>query len=258
MPGEIACKAAPRFLPAAFHLAGWLLAAGIGLLAAAPASAAEAQAPAASAASAGPAASEYLNLNDEAERPGAKDKAAAPAPKSSALSMVARVGFWLGLVIALICGAVALARKFMPRTAAWGQSQTAELVGRTFLESKRCVYLLKVGNRVLVVGSAENGLSSLGEITEKSEVDYLACLARGKLAPEPGRESGFSKLLGRRLSRLVGLAREGEEQIVEEGELAAADATAAEAEAAEAVGATAAIGGVESLKEQLARLRRIS
>jgi flagellar biogenesis protein FliO len=208
------------------------------------------EAPAAAAASA----SESLNLYDDGERTGAPEKRSS-APKTSTLSTVARVGFWLGLVIALICGAVALARKVMPRTAAWGQSQTAELVGRTYLEAKRSVYLLKVGNRVLVVGSAENGLSSLGEITERAEVDYITCLARGRLAPEPGRKSDFSKLLGRRLSRLVGLTRESHEQIVED-EFPAAEATAAEP--AEAVGATAVSGGVDSLKEQLARLRRIS
>jgi flagellar biogenesis protein FliO len=240
-------------------LAAALLAAGAVFGPSVAALAAEAPVPAAGAGPAAPAAasSEPLNLYEDGGQVGAPERRPAQA-KASALSMVAKVGFWLGLVIALICGAVTLARKLLPRSAAWGGCQTAELVGRTFLESKRSVYLLKVGNRVLVIGSAENGLSALGEITDRAEVDYLACLARGRLAAEPGRRSEFSQRLGRRLSRLVGLTREGDEQIVEEDEALAAGATAAEAEETEAVGATAAADGLESLKEQLARLKRIS
>ncbi|HOX05736.1 MAG TPA: flagellar biosynthetic protein FliO [Planctomycetota bacterium] len=270
MPGEIALRTA-----------GWLLAAALCLLPAAAASSAEARPAAQAAATAAPAAevapsaprtqSPTMNLYDDGEvaaagsgsRPGAEVPAApVTAAKASALSMVARVGFWLGLVVALICGAVALARKVMPRTAAWGQSQTAEVVGRTYLEAKRCVYLVKVGSRVLVVGSAENGLSPLGEITDKSEVDYLACLARGRMTAGAGRRSDFSSRLGSRLARLTGLARESDEQVVDDETLASADATAEAGDevAGEAVaaGATAASGGMDSLKEQLARLRRIS
>jgi flagellar biogenesis protein FliO len=233
----------------------WLLAAGLLLAPRASAAAAEPVAPAAPVAGSKVAApAEAINLYDEGDRAGAPEKRATP-PKSSALSMVARTGFWLGLVIALICGLVALARKVLPKSAAWGQSQTAELVGRTYLEPKRSVYLLKVGNRVLVVGSAENGLSSLGEITDRTEVDYLTCLARGRLAVAPGRKSDFSRILGKRLARLVGLAKDSDEQLVEDDELAAEESAAARAGA---VGATAAPGGVETLKEQLARLKRIS
>ncbi len=244
------------------RLAGWLLAAGIVILPAPASAVAGAAEPAAAVAPPAEAQAnpvETLNLYEDGERPGAAERRqSAPVPaRSSALSMVARVGFWLGLVIALVCGAVALARKVMPRSAAWGRSQTAELVGRTFLEAKRSVYLLKVGNRVLVVGSAENGLSSLGEITDRAEVDYISCLARGKMTPSPGRKSDFAGMLGGRLSRLVGLSRDGGEQIVDDQD-AVADSAAIEREPAGAVGATAARGGVDALREQLARLKRIS
>ena len=228
--------------------ARWLLAAGLCLAPASWAAAAEPAAPAAAASA------ESINLYEEDGRAGAPQKREAPRA-NSALSMVARTGFWLGLVIALICGLVALAKKVMPKSAAWGQSQTAELVGRTYLEPKRSVYLLKVGSRVLVVGSAENGLSPLGEITDRTEVDYLTCLARGRPSAAPGRKSDFSKLLGQRLARLVGLAKESDERIMEDEELVAEELAAGPAEAA---ARPAERGAVETLREQLARLKRIS
>jgi len=226
---------------------------GGGLILAASTGAAEARArpqaaPPVKEAPANPA--ECINLYDDAER------AAPPPPRASVrkdtpLSMVARVGFWLGLVLALICGLVILAKKVMPRSGAWGQTPAAELLGRTCLDSKRSIYLLKVGGRVLVVGSGENGLSSLGEITERAEVDYLACLARGRVARAADGKSDFAGFLGDRLSRLVG---RGGEQIVEDGDTGdEVDASAAPADQS-----VCGTGGVEMLEEQLAKLKRIS
>ena len=193
---------------------------------------------------------ESINLYDDGEKAGPPPPRAS-IKKDTPLSMVARVGFWLGLVLALVCGLVVLAKKVMPRSGAWGQTPAAELLGRTCLDSKRSIYLLKVGGRVLVVGSAENGLSSLGEVADRAEVDYLACLARGRAARAGGGRSDFARFLGERLSRLVG---GGGEQVVED--VAVEEEPEAPAAPADPSGARA--DGVQALEEQLARLKRIS
>ena len=65
------------------------------------------------------------------------------------------------------------------------------LVGRMSLDARRAVYLVQVANRVLIVGSSEAGLTSLGELS-KEELQDLPL----DQAPKPT----FSQLLA--LSRL--------------------------------------------------------
>jgi hypothetical protein len=78
-----------------------------------------------------------------------------------------------------------------------------EVLGRSYLDAKRCVYLLKVGSRALVVGSSESGLACLSEIADPGEADRLAAVARsGSPGGEPER-AAFPAALRRKLSRLV-------------------------------------------------------
>jgi flagellar biogenesis protein FliO len=126
------------------------------------------------------------------------------AARPGALSMLARTGFWLGLILVALCGVVVLARRFMPRSMSMFKSPAMELMGRSYLDPKRCVYLLKVGGRVLVVGGAENGLTCLSEISDQAEVRHLAALAASPgpaRSAEPGR---FAAALGRSLGGLAG------------------------------------------------------
>ena len=75
-----------------------------------------------------------------------------------------------------------------------------EVLSRVKLEPRASVHLLRVGSRVLVVGSAADGLSSLGEIDDPVEAEALiaACRAEsgGTAAASFGRES-FRTLFGR-------------------------------------------------------------
>ncbi len=133
----------------------------------------------------------------ESDRP----RVAAEVKKTSPLSMLARTGFWLGLVVLLMCGLVAAGKKLLPRSMGMFKSPAMELVGRSYLDPKRCVYLLKVGGRMLVIGSAENGLRCLSEITEQAEVEHLAALSRNgqRAAESGGKRGGFAAALKRRL-----------------------------------------------------------
>ena len=150
-----------------------------------------------------------FDADEKVEEPAEREE----RPRRSVLGTLARTGFWLGLVVAMLCGLVALARKFLPKSMGMFRSPAMELLGRSYLDPKRCVYLLKIGGRMLVVGSAENGLSCLGEIAEREEVEYLAALARnGAGRPKEGR-GGFAASMGRRVSRMVEIVRGGGEQV---------------------------------------------
>jgi len=146
---------------------------------------------------------EYIRVFDKPDAVAAgKTVARKPATKGGALSMLARTGFWLGLVIVLLCGMVVLARRFLPKSMGMFKSPAMELVGRSYLDPKRCVYLLKVGKRVLVVGGAENGLSCLGQIDDAAEVEHLVALAGNGASREESKARGFAAALGRRVSGL--------------------------------------------------------
>jgi flagellar biogenesis protein FliO len=57
------------------------------------------------------------------------------------------------------------------RLGASGSSGPMRLVGRLPLDARRAIFLVKVADRLLVVGSSEAGLSSLGEMpAEKIEL----------------------------------------------------------------------------------------
>jgi flagellar biogenesis protein FliO len=120
----------------------------------------------------------------------------------SALSMVARTGFWLGLIIVMLCGVVALARKFLPRPMGMFKSPAVELLGRSYLDAKRCIYLLKVGGRILVVGSSESGLSCLSEVASPDEVACLAATARSGLSGAQVERGTFGQTFARRVARI--------------------------------------------------------
>jgi flagellar biogenesis protein FliO len=194
------------------------------------------------------------------------DRAEGVEPGRSTLSTLARTGVWLGLVVLLLCGLVAAARRILPKSMGMFKSPAMELMGRSFLDPKRCVYLLKVGSRVLVVGSAENGLTCLSEITDRAEVEHLGALADSARREGPGEAREFARMLG---GRLAGLGRgrwssgaragsPGREARAGRPVLVGAAGDRVEAQRAGA----AATPGFEELKERIAglkaRLRDIS
>lgn len=187
-----------------------------------------------------------------------KAKAGPVAPRSM-LSTLARTGFWLGLVVVLLCGLVLMAKRVLPRSMGMFRSPAMELLGRSYLDPKRCVYLLKVGGRLLVVGSAENGLTCLSEIADADEVEHLTTLTRNGQQAAGGGKRGFAAALGSRLSRLAGMVRRGGEQV----EAGAEDLDlAAPGEKYDFADRTAPASGMSELREKVeglkARLKTIS
>ena len=95
------------------------------------------------------------------------------APRSSGdrkpgLSAGASSGWWwstagVATILALAGWASLAGRKFLPKTVA--NSRGMKVVGRTSLSPKHSVYLLQVGERVLIVGTGPQGAPSLlGEL----------------------------------------------------------------------------------------------
>lgn len=145
-----------------------------------------------------------------AEAPGAKAAAAKPdpediplfaegdreAPDETALvgelslgRMLAGAAFWLGVVIFVLCAVVYVVKRFVPGATASFRSPAAEVLGRTFLDARKCLYVVKVGRRVLIVASTPERLSTVCEVSEPEEVENLIALAVGEPAPAPSAES---------------------------------------------------------------------
>lgn len=97
-------------------------------------------------------------------------------------------GWWLGtvgiaLALALFGGISLATRRYLPQHA----SGPLRVVGRTSLSPKHTVYLLKAGDRVLIVGAGPQGAPSLlGELTDPAEVERYS---PAKSAPQPSAPS---------------------------------------------------------------------
>ena len=85
-------------------------------------------------------------------------------------------GWWLGtagiaLALALFGGISLATRRYLPQR----EGGPLRVVGRTSLSPKQTVYLLRVGDRVLIVGAGPQGPPSLlGELTDPAELRRFA------------------------------------------------------------------------------------
>jgi flagellar protein FliO/FliZ len=111
--------------------------------------------------------------------PDAADRVLAPTrtrPASGRASSDPGGGWWLvptGITAALaVFGGVSLASK---RLLPSRDSALLQVVGRSSLSNKHSVYLLRVGDRVLILGTGPQGPpSTLGEVTDPLELARLA------------------------------------------------------------------------------------
>jgi flagellar protein FliO/FliZ len=126
-------------------------------------------------------------------RPGGEADALARVPllprnRASSSSSDSGVGWWLGpagVAAALaVFGGVSLASKrFLPT----GDSGSIRVIGRSALSPKHSACLLRVGDRVLIVGFGPQGApATLGEVTDPAE---LARLAPRRPSPGPSTSS---------------------------------------------------------------------
>jgi flagellar biogenesis protein FliO len=109
-------------------------------------------------------------------------------------------GWWFGtagiaLALALFGGISLASRRFLPQASSGG---FLGVVGRASLSPKHTVYLLKVGERVLILGAGSQGAPTLlGELTEPADLQRFAPRRPGPIAPESGfADRGFDRLVG--------------------------------------------------------------
>ncbi len=112
-------------------------------------------------------------------------------------------GWWLGTVgiavaLAIFGGVSVASKRFLPQHG----SGLLRVVGRTSLSPKHTVYLLKAGDRVLIVGTGPQGSPTLlGELDDPQEVERIAPSAqavapRVSLTPAGPRVGGFDRRVG--------------------------------------------------------------
>lgn len=84
----------------------------------------------------------------------------------------------LGGVLALIVMLTMLVKRFAPRVGHMSAGQI-EIVGRSFVSSKQSVALVRVGDRIVVVGICPESMSPLLVIDDPVEVGRLSVRTRG-------------------------------------------------------------------------------
>lgn len=130
-------------------------------------------------------------------------------PQPADLSWVLNTLTALGVVV----GVILLARVGLTRLSRRGKngsnSSVMEVLSRVNLAPRSQVLLIRLGQRVLVVGDSSGGLRTLADISDPQEI---AALLAGVAAGRPNSISqGFSQLFNRFNSDYTGRARRDEE-----------------------------------------------
>jgi flagellar protein FliO/FliZ len=102
------------------------------------------------------------------------ERAIAPTPTAAIGTVASSLAIVLGLFAALVW----FSKRFAPAGAAALPSEAVELLGRTPLDGRQTMQLIRVGNRLLLVALSAGGASTLTEITDPQEVERLAALCR--------------------------------------------------------------------------------
>ena len=117
------------------------------------------------------------------------------------LSSIKDMGLSLGLVLAAFFGLVWFLKKSSGGNARGGlPHQVIQVLGRVPLDAKQQMQLVRLGDRILLIGISQQGTETLGEITDRDEVDAMLEICQSK-NPSRIRES-FRETLNRvRLNR---------------------------------------------------------
>jgi flagellar biogenesis protein FliO len=122
------------------------------------------------------------------------ETAADDGTKRSRLPSAGSVLSALALVTLAIFAIARLWKIHGPKLPVGVPREAAEVLGRCRIEAKQSLYLVRLGSRVLVLGSANGELTMLTEITDATEVDLISaqCQSGG------GTASPFSRLFAAR------------------------------------------------------------
>jgi flagellar biogenesis protein FliO len=112
-----------------------------------------------------------------------------PVTTLSTWTAVGALAFVLGLIGIL----ARLFRKHAPMFQQGLPPEALEILGRRFIDQRQAILLVRIGSRILVVGSSPSGLQPLGEVTDPVEVDLVAGLCHRN--ENRGIGSSFVQLL---------------------------------------------------------------
>ena len=136
-------------------------------------------------------------------------KNGAEKPPPPGLSSAFPLFFYIGVVCAFFTGVLYLAKRYLPGHRQLFSHPAMEILGRTHLDHKRHVSLLRVGKRILVIGVSPDEIGTLAEITDEAEITGILEEAR------PKTESGKA-LFGRLFKRHVLEAEAAETRLTAE------------------------------------------
>ncbi len=80
---------------------------------------------------------------------------------------------WSSVVVALLVAFFVFFRRFTKNSRFFGSTRSIEVIGKRGLGPRQAVFLVEVGGKVLVVGSTRENLSTLGEISDREEIDNI-------------------------------------------------------------------------------------
>ena len=107
--------------------------------------------------------------------------------------MVLRLAIGMGVVVALMYTAVYLLRKYVPSARNMFGAGGMKIVSRTYLGSRQCLLLVKVGSKFVMVGVTGTTMSTLTEISDSEQVRSLTAeLATGST---PSIADSFKEVL---------------------------------------------------------------
>jgi len=110
--------------------------------------------------------------------------------------LVLRTAGSLLFIIALMLGLAWVVKKFLFGGKIPGASGNGvEVIAHVPLQPKRSIFIVRVPGKILVVGSAENGLTSLGELSDQPAIEQFDAFALGAQKPSQRFADIFKKFL---------------------------------------------------------------
>ncbi len=118
------------------------------------------------------------------------------AGDSSALGGLGEVMLYLGVIVVLIVLSLFIFKKYMPGGKKIFQSKAIEVLSRAYLAPKQGVFVVKLAERILVLGVCGGSINTLADIDEPEEVARIQELTEG--GGSDGISSAFKSIFGRK------------------------------------------------------------
>ena len=120
-----------------------------------------------------------------------RDQSSAQSTTGIATTLVA-----LTFIVLFILIAARLWKKHGPKIGEGLPAEILEPLGKRYIDQKQAIQLVRLGTRILVLGSNQDNITTLAEITDPLEVDYLSGACR-RNNEEQNVVTNFNKLFQR-------------------------------------------------------------